>query len=627
MCGIAGIIAPQGSIPERETLSAMAQAIAHRGPDGQGFHVRERAGLAHCRLAIIDLDTGDQPMCNEDGTLWIVFNGEIYNHLDLRRELSGKGHRFATASDTEAILHAYEEYGPACTEKLRGMFAFAIWDERRQTLFASRDRLGKKPFYYCLHEGNFLFASGPSALLAFPGVSRETNLEAIGLYLTLQYVPGPQSAFKALMNLPPGHNLVFAHGRVETSRYWNLAFEPKFEASEEELKDELRELLSESVRIRLMSEVPLGAHLSGGIDSSIITALMARLSDTPVKTFSIGFAEEAFSELHKARAVARHYGTDHNEFIVEYGHVPDTFEQIVAHVGEPFADPSALPSFFLAHETRAKVTVALNGDGGDELFAGYQRYWLDPLAAPYAALPRCLTQKLFPALLDMIPEPKDRPIESNWIAGLKRLSQVAAVSPKASIIRWGSYFSPEAARDLWRPDVRPESDPVGLLARIFDTCPATTFLDRTLATDIGSYLPGDLLVKADRMAMAHGLEGRSPLLDHKLAEWAARLPVRFKMRGRNGKYLLRSTFADLLPPEVTSQGKQGFGIPVGKWLREGLSGWCRELLLHGLGSQRLFKPDAISRLLSEHAQGTVDHGKRLWALAALELWLRRFNVL
>jgi asparagine synthase (glutamine-hydrolysing) len=627
MCGIAGIIAPEGSRPDRESLAAMAQAIAHRGPDGQGFHVRERVGLAHCRLAIIDLATGDQPMCNEDSTLWIVFNGEIYNHLDLRSELIGKGHRFATASDTEAILHAYEEYGPACTEKLRGMFAFAIWDERRQTLFASRDRLGKKPFYYCLHEGHFLFASGPTALLAFPGVSHEADLEAIGLYLTLQYVPGPQSAFKALKSLPPGHNLVFTHGRVETSRYWKLSFEPKFNASEEELKTELREMLSESVRIRLMSEVPLGAHLSGGIDSSIITALMAKLSGTPVKTFSIGFAEEAFSELHKARAVARLYGTDHNEFLVEYGHVPDTFEQIVAHVGEPFADPSALPSFFLARETRTKVTVALNGDGGDELFAGYQRYWLDPLAAPYAALPRFLTQKLFPALLHTIPEPKDRPIESNWVAGLKRLSQVAAVSPKASIIRWGSYFSPEAARDLWRKEARPDSDPVGMLASIFDTCSASSFLDRTLATDLGSYLPGDLLVKADRMAMAHGLEGRSPLLDHKLAEWAARLPARFKVRGRNGKYLLRSTFAELLPPEVTAQGKQGFGIPVGKWLREGLAGWCRELLLHGLAAERLFKPAAISRLLSEHAGGSIDHGKRLWALAALELWLRRYNVL
>ncbi|WP_243362301.1 asparagine synthase (glutamine-hydrolyzing) [Fundidesulfovibrio terrae] len=627
MCGIAGIIAPAGATPGRETLAAMASAIAHRGPDGEGFFTRGRAGLAHRRLAIIDLATGDQPMCNEDGSLWIVFNGEIYNHLDLRRDLEAKGHRFATASDTEAILHAFEEYGPACVERLRGMFAFAVWDERGQSLFAARDRLGKKPFYYCLHQGHLLFASEPASLLAFPGVSREPDLEALGLYLSLQYVPDPLCAFKALRKLPPAHHLAWKDGRLDTARYWSLAFEPKFTAGEDQLAEELRERLTEATRIRLMSDVPLGAHLSGGIDSSIVVALMSRLSDEPVKTFSIGFAEAAFSELHKARAMAARYGTDHSEFMVEYGHVPSTLEQVVAHVGEPFADPSALPSYFLARETRTKVTVALNGDGGDELFAGYQRYWLDPLVAPYAALPRFVTQGLVPALLAAWPQAGDRPIESDWVAGLKRLAQVAAISPKASIVRWGSYFTPEAAGRLWRPEVRPSVDALDLLARLFDGARANTFLDRTLATDLGSYLPGDLLVKADRMAMAHGLEGRSPLLDHELAEWAARLPARLKMRGRTGKYLLRKAFADLLPPEVTAQGKQGFGIPVGKWMREGLSGWSRELLLGGVAVARLFRREEIARLLDEHARGRIDHGKRLWALACLELWLRRFSAL
>lgn len=630
MCGIAGIIAPTGQRPSRETLAAMAGAIAHRGPDGQGFHLHERAGLAHCRLAIIDLATGDQPMRNEDGSLWIVFNGEIYNHLQLRRELLDKGHVFATTSDTEAILHAYEEYGPRCVERLRGMFAFAIWDQRSGSLFAARDPMGKKPFYYALHEGHFLFASEPAALLAYPGMSREPDLLALHHYLSLQYVPDPQSAFRDVRKLPPAHSLFWKDGALSTQRYWQLEFEPKWQASEEELAQELRERLTESVRIRLMSEVPLGAHLSGGIDSSIITALMAGLCDTPVKTFSIGFKEAAFSELHKARAVAERYGTDHHEFLVEFGHVPDTLAQVVAHVGEPFADPSALPSYYLARETRTKVTVALNGDGGDELFAGYQRYWLDPLAAPYAALPRLLTQRLIPALLDLIPEPQDRPIETNWVAGLKRLAQVAGISPKASILRWGSYFTPEQALNLWRAAPRallaPQADAQALLSALFDAARAQTFLDRTLATDLGAYLPGDLLVKADRMAMAHGLEGRSPLLDHTLAEWAARLPVNLKMRGRTGKYLLRTAFADLLPPAVTAQGKQGFGIPVGKWLREDLSGWLRELLLGGLAAKSLLRPEALGAILDEHARGRVDHGKRLWALAALELWLRRFNV-
>jgi asparagine synthase (glutamine-hydrolysing) len=374
---------------------------------------------------------------------------------------------------------------------------------------------------------------------------------------------------------------------------------------------------------------------------------MAGLSDRPVKTFSIGFREEAFSELHKARAVARRYGTDHQEFLVEYGHVPDTLELVGAHVGEPFADPSALPSWFLARETRREVTVALNGDGGDELFAGYQRYWLDRLAAIYGALPKTVTREIIPALLRLVPEPKDRPIESNWVAGLKRLAQVTSLSPKASILRWGSYFSPEAAQGLWRSDVLPlvrhdpgawsvngdeghpgsADDPVALIARAFDDARARSFLDRTLSADMSTYLPGDLLVKADRMAMAHGLEGRSPLLDHELAEWAARLPERFKLRGRTGKRLLRAAFADLLPPEVTAQGKQGFGVPVGKWLRGELAGWCRELLLGGVAASRLFRPEALSLILEEHARGRVDHGKRLWALAALELWLRHFRVL
>ena len=629
MCGIAGIIAPPGQSPDRDVLTRMASAIGHRGPDGRGYRLHERAGLAHCRLAIIDLATGDQPMPNEDGSLWIVFNGEIYNHLELRRELTAKGHVFATRSDTEAILHAYEEYGPDCARRLRGMFAFAIWDERRQSLFAARDKLGKKPFFYAVSQGAFLFASEPGGLLEHPGVSREPDLHALHLYLTLQYVPDPLCAFRAVAKLAPAHHLTWSASGLRIERYWQPEFEPKWTGSEEELAQELRDRLTEATRIRLMSEVPLGAPLSGGIDSSIVTAIMAGLCDAPVKTFSIGFREQAFSELPKARAVARRYGTEHHEFQLEYGHVPDTLAEVVAHTGEPFADPSALPSWFLARMTRQHVTVALNGDGGDELFAGYQRYWLDPLANRYAALPALITQRLLPALLERLPQRGDKPIEADWMAGLKRLAQVAAISPKASIVRWGSYFTPEDAASLWRQEARAEAeaggDAVGLLAGYFDEARAASFLDRTLAVDLGAYLPGDLLVKADRMCMAHGLEGRSPLLDADLADWAARLPGNMKMRGRTGKYLLRTAFAHLLPPEVTSGGKRGFGIPVGKWLRGELSGWCRELLLGGEAARSLLLPRALERVLDEHAGGRVDHGKRLWALAALELWLRRFK--
>ncbi len=627
MCGICGIIAPEGSRPDPAVLANMTGALAHRGPDGQGIHLKDRAGLGHRRLAIIDLATGQQPLTNEDGSLWIVFNGEIYNFQALRDELAAKGHRFATSSDTETILHAYEEYGPDCLAKLRGMFAFAIWDANRQTLFAARDRLGKKPLYYAMHEGAFCFASEVQALLTLPGFSREPDLEALGLFLSLQYVPDPLCAFKGVRKLPAAHHLIWSGtGSPRTARYWQQAFEPKWTASEQELAHELRQRLTEAVRLRLISEVPLGAHLSGGIDSSIITALMATLSESPVKTYSIGFAEQAFSELPKARRVAERFATHHHEFVASWGHVPDALSTIHSHTGEPFADPSALPSLLLAQMTRQHVTVALNGDGGDELFAGYQRYWLDPLAAPYAALPRCITQRLIPALLERFPEPKDRPIETNWMAGLKRLGQVAAISPKASILRWGSYFSPAQAADLWQPEMRPLADPVALLSKAFDNAQAKTFLDRTLATDMAAYLPGDLLVKADRMAMAHGLEGRSPLLDHELAEWAARLPVNLKMRGRTSKYLLRTAFADLLPEPVQDQGKQGFGIPIGKWLREDLSGWCRETLLEGVAAKRLLRPQALAALLEEHRLGRVDHGKRLWALLSLETWLRLYGV-
>lgn len=622
MCGIAGIIAPRGQAPGREALERMALAEAHRGPDGQGIALSGRAGLAHRRLAVIDLVTGDQPMANEDGRVRIVFNGEIYNHQQLRRELEAKGHTFATASDTEAIVHAYEEYGPACVEKLRGMFAFAIWDERDGMLFAARDRLGKKPFHYALHEGHFLFASEPAALLAFPGLSRQPDMEALGLYLTLQYVPDPFCAFAHIRKLPAGHTLTFRDGSVATRRYWRLRFEPKATACEQELAEELRALVTESTRLRLIADVPLGAHLSGGIDSSIVTAVMAGLCDRPVKTFSIGFREEAFSELHKARAVAARYGTDHTEFVVEYGHVPATLERIVAHVGEPFADPAALPAWFLARETRAAVTVAVNGDGGDELFAGYQRMWLDRLARLYRLLPGFVTGGLVPAVAGLIPSRAGKPIEKDWAEAAKRLSQVVAAGPKAGIIGWGSYFSPQAAQRLWRPEAAPQADPVALVARAFDAALAANSLDRTLSADLDTYLPGCLLVKADRMAMAHGLEGRSPLLDHRLAEWAARLPAELKLRGRTGKYLLRKAFARLLPPEVTAQGKQGFGVPVGAWLRGGLKGWSRELLLEGVAAKSLFRPEEIARLLGEHQSGRADHGKRIWALAALELWLR-----
>ncbi len=631
MCGICGVHVPNGPLPDPGGLAAMNAALAHRGPDGAGVRTfslgPSNTALMHRRLSIIDLAGGDQPLFNEDGTVWIVFNGEIYNFQALRRDLEAKGHVFATNSDTEVIVHLYEDHGPACVDFLRGMFALALYDAKDGTLFLARDRLGKKPLYYAEVNGALVFASEIKSILTHPDFDRRVDLEAINHYLTLQYVPDPMTAFAGIRSLPPGHRMSVGTGEFRPERYWTLSYEPKHAASEEDLAEELRERLTEAVRLRLVSDVPLGAHLSGGIDSSIITALMASMTDAPVKTFSIGFREAAFSETAKARAVAERYGTDHHEFVVGWAEALDMMETAGLQFDQPFADPSALAVWFLSRMTREHVTVALNGDGGDELFGGYQRYWLDPLANAYAGLPAVITQKLVPGLLAMVPESGDRPIEKNWTAGAKRLAQAAAISPKASIVRWGSYFSPAMKRALLREEVRMQIaglDTPGLLSRLFDAAEAETFLDRTLAADVGAYLPGDLLVKADRMTMAHSLEGRSPLLDHELAEWAARLPTRCKMRGRNGKHLLRRAFAHLLPSEVMDQKKQGFGLPVGKWFRNELRDCARDTLLAG-GITDYVRTSEVERLLDEHERGRVDHGKRIYALVMLANWLNAFS--
>jgi len=624
MCGICGILPSDLAPVSRAALEAMNAAIRHRGPDSEGFYRAPGVGLAMRRLAIIDLNTGDQPIPNEDETLWIVFNGEIYNFPALRPALEARGHRFRTSTDTEAILHLYEEHGADCVSRLRGQFAFAIWDARRRTLFAARDRLGQKPFYYAVQGGTLYFSSElPSLLRGLPR-KPEIHLPAIAQYLSLQYIPEPWTPYEGIYKLPAGHRATWQAGQWQMERYWDYAYEPKWTASPAELADELRARLREAVRIRLMSDVPLGAHLSGGIDSSVIVALMAEEMSQPVRTFSVGFEESSFSELPYARAVAERYATDHHEFVLTFGDIPATLTRLAAHFGEPFADPSALPLYHLARLTREHVTVALNGDGGDEAFAGYQRYWLDPWAARYTRLPALLTCRLVPALARRLPDSGDRPVGQGLVDGIKRLEQIAQVDPRASLLRWGSYFSPQAQAALWRADRLPEARVDAIepwLTAQFDAAAARTFLDRTLYTDIHTYLPGDLLVKADRMTMAASLEGRSPFLDHELFAWAARLPRNLRVRGRTGKVLLREAFADKLPPEVLARGKQGFGIPVGTWFRGPLAGWVQEIILGGDSPlDAWFTREARQQLLDEHLQGRSNHGKRIYALAALALW-------
>jgi len=621
MCGICGISHSDHQIPELSTVKAMTQAIVHRGPDSDGFHAEPGVALGVRRLAIIDVTGGDQPIPNEDESLWIVFNGESHNFPELFAELTRRGHEFRTRSDTECILHLYEEYGDDCVKHLRGQAAIALWDRRNRKLLLARDRMGKKPIYYTIQNGTLLFASELSALFAALPHKPEINLEAIDLYLSLQYIPDPLTAYQGIYKLPPAHRLVWQNGEAKIDRYWDYAYQPKHTASEDELIEQLRSLLKESVKMRLISEVPLGAHLSGGIDSSIIVALMAELSDAPVKTFSVGFEEEAFSELDYARSVAQRYSTDHHEFILKYGDIPTTLETLTYHFGEPFADASAIPLYHISKMTREHVTVVINGDGGDEDFAGYQRYWLDPLANTYLRAPQFLTRDLIPSMASFLPDRSNGPVGTSLVNGLKRLHQLPEIDARASILRWGSYFSPRQRAQLWKQEFSFKPDNAqALLAERFDSAEGS-FLDKTLYTDLHTYLPGDLLVKSDRMAMAASIEPRSPFLDHKMVEWSARVPDQYKVRGRTGKYLLKKAFGDLLPENVRRHRKQGFGIPLSAWFRGPLHDWSKDLLTSkGSPLDPWFDRRIMSSMLEEHRAGRMDHGKRIYALTMLALW-------
>ena len=440
MCGICGLSYSDNRPGDRDVLQKMNAAIMHRGPDSDGFHVAEGIGLAMRRLAIIDVKGGDQPISNEDGSIWIVYNGEIYNYPEMRAELEKRGHHFKTQSDTECVVHFYEDEGEACVKHFRGMFAFALWDAHKHRLLLARDRLGKKPIHYTIQNGELYFCSELNGLLKALPYRPEMDLEAIDLYLSLQYIPEPRTVYKDIYKLPAAHTLVWENGQAKVNCYWDYSYQPKLTGNENDLAEELRVRLREAVKIRLISEVPLGAHLSGGTDSSIIVALMAELSDAPVKTFSVGFEEEEFSELPYARAVAQKYSTDHHEFTLKYGDIPATLEKITGHFGEPFADASVIPLYHLSLLTREYVTVALNGDGGDEDFAGYQRYWLDPLANLYLQAPSFLTQNLIPSIAHRLPDKSNRPVGQSFVNGLKRLEQLPRIDHRAEHFALGFVF-------------------------------------------------------------------------------------------------------------------------------------------------------------------------------------------
>ncbi|MBD3320056.1 MAG: asparagine synthase (glutamine-hydrolyzing) [Chitinivibrionales bacterium] len=628
MCGICGICSP-GKISETDIhcMHRMCSLLQHRGPDDEGHYHDDYAALGMRRLSIIDIKGGHQPLSNEDKTLWIVFNGEIYNFQELRKTLQNKGHTFSSKSDTETIIHAYEEYGDACVNHFAGMFAFALWDSRNQRLFAARDRLGQKPLYYAESKGKVIFGSELKAILCQSKQSWPLDEIAIYHYLSLQYIPDPLTAYKGIHKLPAAHVLTYDSNGITLKRYWDLSYEPKLKISEQEAGQELRRLMNNAVHRRMISDVPLGAFLSGGIDSSIIVGLMAQQTAKKVRTFSIGFSTDSFNELPYAQSVANKWKTDHHEFVVSPDRLSDILPKIVGAFDEPFADSCAIQTYYLSQMTKEHVTVALNGDAGDEVFAGYPRYWLDTWVAPYTLLPPFITQKLVPMLLSPLREPDSVPIEANWIMGLKRLSQVTRVPKEASIIRWGSFFDERFKQVVYKDEryQKLKHSPTSeLLKEFFSNAAALSFVDKTLAVDTRFYLAGNGLTKTDRMTMTHSLEGRSPFCDHELFEFCARLPVEFKLKHRNTKFLLKKTFSDMLGHKLAKRPKRGFAAPIEMWLKDQLKEQVRESLLCSSASvHEFFNVSSLKSLIDEHERGRANHGRRIWALVVLEEWMRQ----
>jgi asparagine synthase (glutamine-hydrolysing) len=622
MCGIAGKLNSSPLVPvDRRLIQAMGDCVAHRGPDADGFYFGEGIGLAHRRLSIVDVAAGQQPLSNEDGTVWVVFNGEIYNFAALRAELEGKGHSFRTHSDTEVIVHAYEEWGDASVTRFRGMFAFALWDAKARRLMLARDRVGIKPLYYAEPaEGGLVFGSEIKSILQDPAVDAAWSPEALDAYLTLLYVPAPATIYRQVRKLPPGHLLIAQHGSVRISQYWDLEFTGTGDpADEQRYLEELDALLTESVRMRLISEVPLGAFLSGGIDSATVVAYMAKTSDSPVLASSVGFADAAFNELGKARRIADHLGcTLHTKLIAP--DVEDLLPRLAWHFDEPFGDSSAVPTYCVSAAARDRVTVALSGDGGDELWAGYPWHrveWWESQARSRLGRSGCSLASQLGHLL---------PLSAKGVRSLRHLG----LPPDHACARKHGYqqFDEATKDDLYSGDLAlatRTSDPFASFRRAYADCQSPDPIDRVMYVDVKTYLADDILTKVDKMSMAVSLEARVPLLDHKLIEFAARVPSSLKLRRGRTKHLLRQVLDRSVPCSLLDGPKHGFTAPIADWLRGPLKGMATELLLDGrLKDRGLFHAPIVARLWDEHQRGRRDHGHRLWSLIMLELWFRQF---
>jgi asparagine synthase (glutamine-hydrolysing) len=625
MCGIVGIAGSAAHPVDDAVLRSMNDALWHRGPDDDGFFVRDRVGLGMRRLAIIDVAGGRQPMHNEDKSVWAVFNGEIYNHNELREDLQARGHHFYTRSDSETLVHLYEEYGDEGVTRLRGMFAYALWDERRERLFVARDRLGIKPLYYGQHAGRLYVASELRAFGRVPGFPRVLNEASVQRYLAYLYVPGPETIWRDVVELPPAHYLVYEGGAVTTHRYWDVHYREGQRRSPAEWREQFLAQFRSSVKSHLMSEVPLGAFLSGGIDSSAMVAVMAQESGNRVKTFSIGYeGEGAFQdERAYARIVADRYGTEHREFIVS----PDAAQllpELVDTMEQPFADSSVIPNYYISKLTRQHVTVALSGLGGDEVGGGYQRYLGMLWAERYGRLPGALRPRWLEAAVGRLPDVRSG---RRWIDQAKRFFATARLGPADRYAAMVTTFSPGDRSRLLTPDFQRRAgadDAESLVTRMFGSGAADGVLHAAMRADLDAYLVGDLLTLGDRVSMRHSLEVRVPFLDHPLVELMAEAPAGLKVHGRTKKVLMRQAFRDLLPASILDRRKMGFSIPLALWLRTDLRATMREILAEGevrrLGYLRHAE---VERIAQEHLAGRTNHESKLWALINLVCWHRQ----
>ena len=623
MCGICGKIASTGTV-EQGLIRRMCGVMRHRGPDDEGIYLDKNVGIGMRRLSIIDLDTGHQPIFSEDNSLLIVSNGEIYNYKELRELLEKRGHRFRTETDVEVILHLYEEKREECLAQLRGMFAFAIWDSRQKKLFLARDRIGQKPLYYREGNGALLFGSEIKSILQDPTTSKAMDLEALDEYFTYGFVPHPRTIFKEVRKLPPAHYALYQDGALKLVNYWQVTYrEPSLLLTTEEYVERLRELLFESVRIRLMSDVPLGAFLSGGIDSSIIVGIMSQFMDRPVETFSIGFQDRSYNELKYARIAANRFGTNRHEFQVEYEHIPEVVSRLIHHFDEPFADSSAIPTYYISEIARRYVTVVLSGDAGDEVFAGYRRYLARRLASYYNRLPRALRKNFIEKTMKRLPEPTTY-YGYSLRKKLKLFLDYASQVVEGPCMSWTPYFNGAERDGLYSSEFKSYlGERKSYLEDFFEQAGSGDEISRMMWVDLMTYLPDDILTKVDRMSMAVSLETRTPLLDHKLVEFMAAVPVSLKLRGLSSKYLLKRAVDDILPREILKRTKQGFVVPLASWFKKELRREMEETLLGEESyGDRFLNRQFIEDIVLKHTKGEADYSNKIWALLVFKLWRR-----